>query len=486
MPLLGPAPALLLGEAGPVVDDLELQVAAVAADGDPDVVGGGVLGDIAERLLGDPIGGGERRATDAPGLRRDLDAHLHPPVAQRLGELVEGGGEADLLEVGRRDLAEQGAQLLDRVGGGVGRVQHADPVALAVPIGPAAQSESDGGEVLDDAVVKVAGDPVALRVGGVECLLEQLLALPQVRLALELGGMGAGGEHQERHLEQQHRDQQQEESVRPLAVDQHHTAERGEPRAEVVGEDAGGVLAHVLHHPKVLVGEPLDAGQQPDVDQPAEEAGHQASDQAAPERGAAPGDAVEHRPGHQVAEELVGGVEEGLEGVHAEPHAGSGDLAGGRDQRPDRSGREGQPHVGEDRGRPEAAHPRQRADRGRGEHEGGTAPQRQQRRVGGQPDGGGGRGHRARPEQADIGDQGRRVVERGPGRLLGKPGDPGGQLPQADPSRAALLHVGCPRHRGRRPGPVRVKPAVWGPPRPSAPGSRPRARSAPARGAGPW
>ena len=64
------------------------------------------------------------------------------------------------------------------------------PALLILP-GARAKPEGDGGQVLDHAVVEVAGDPVAFRVRCLQGPAEQQLLLSGVCLPLQLRGVGA-------------------------------------------------------------------------------------------------------------------------------------------------------------------------------------------------------------------------------------------------------------------------------------------------------
>jgi hypothetical protein len=162
-----PAP-LLLGEADTIVRDLQGQSAIVEARRHLEVRRLSVLSDIVEGLAGDSVSGHESLP---PHPRRvDADGDLHPDAgsAQRCGQLVNGGGEPGDLQLRGRKLAQQGAQLLHRLSGGVGGALRYPRRFGGCLAGAIAKAEGDRRQVLDHAIVQVAPDSPALRIGGLE------------------------------------------------------------------------------------------------------------------------------------------------------------------------------------------------------------------------------------------------------------------------------------------------------------------------------
>jgi hypothetical protein len=160
-----------------------------------DRAGGRVLGHVADRLLGDPEDELGDLVPDLDGVGQgelDLDA----PAGQGVEQVAEGGRKPGPVQAGRVDLDQQGPQGADAAAQGLGAALHGLGL-LAVPSGPGLggrpdQGEGGGGEVLDDPVVEVAGDPAALGVGGLDGPAQQPLPLAQGRVQPPGGGPGQG------------------------------------------------------------------------------------------------------------------------------------------------------------------------------------------------------------------------------------------------------------------------------------------------------
>ena len=117
--------------------------------------------------------------------------------------------------VRRIDVDEKRAQRLDAVahlrGGAV--EQRRVPVGDASLARRAGERKGDAGKVLDDAVMQVAGDAAALRVGGIEGLLQQSLTLT---LAF---AQPPGERPRDRDLDQLERDQRADRDRREALPD---------------------------------------------------------------------------------------------------------------------------------------------------------------------------------------------------------------------------------------------------------------------------
>jgi hypothetical protein len=146
-------------EAGAVVDDLEHQ--ATVGHGQPhlDAVGGGVPEGILERLLGDP----KHLASAIGVLRRghlilDLELDIHVVEAtEDVDVLSERTAEAVAIEVGRAQLEDQRAQLVERLAGELLEARHLRPRGVLVLVEE---------ELLTDNVVELEREAVSLRERG--------------------------------------------------------------------------------------------------------------------------------------------------------------------------------------------------------------------------------------------------------------------------------------------------------------------------------
>jgi hypothetical protein len=122
-----------------------------------------VLGDVADRLLGDPEDqlGPVVAQLDAVGhLEPDLDA----PAGEGVEQVTQGGRQAGAVQARRVDLDQQRPQRPDPPAQGLGAAVEGVgllPVALGGRLGLGPDQRVVGrGQVLDDPVVQVAGDPV--------------------------------------------------------------------------------------------------------------------------------------------------------------------------------------------------------------------------------------------------------------------------------------------------------------------------------------
>ncbi len=175
--VLGAAGAVLV-EAGAVVDDLEQAARGVPAHGDSQGRGLRVAQRVAHRLLGHPP---QQRHLGLGSVLESVDAHGRADArrAGRSQEVGERRGQALAVQVGGVDLGQQGAQRLQpvaqrRTGGIEAEAHRRRHLGVA---GHGGEGERGAGEVLDDAVVQVAGDPSSLGVGGVHGRLQQTLPL---------------------------------------------------------------------------------------------------------------------------------------------------------------------------------------------------------------------------------------------------------------------------------------------------------------------
>ena len=84
-----PAVAVRGGDAGAVVDDLELEPAQTAPDADVRLSGAGVLEDVRERLLHDPVRREVERARQRSGIARDIERHGQAGSTNGGDELVD-------------------------------------------------------------------------------------------------------------------------------------------------------------------------------------------------------------------------------------------------------------------------------------------------------------------------------------------------------------------------------------------------------------
>ena len=107
---------------------------------------------------------------------------------QRCEQVAKRVLEPRPVELGRVDLDEQGPQLPDPLAGFRRDLLERGRKVGRRSFGDGRQRVRDTGEVLDDPVVQVGGDPAALEVGGVDRLLEQLhpLALRALHAMREL------------------------------------------------------------------------------------------------------------------------------------------------------------------------------------------------------------------------------------------------------------------------------------------------------------
>ena len=154
-----------------------------------------MLGHVADRLLGDPEDELGDLVPDLDGVGQ-VELDLDAPAGQGVEQVAEGGRQPGPVQAGRVDLDQQGPQGADAAAQGLGAALHGLGL-LAVPSGPGLggrpdQGEGGGGEVLDDPVVEVAGDPAALGVGGLDGPAQQPLALAQGRVQPPGRGPGQG------------------------------------------------------------------------------------------------------------------------------------------------------------------------------------------------------------------------------------------------------------------------------------------------------
>ena len=169
-------------DADAVVDDAQLEAAVAGAEGERDVGGPGVLADVEEGLLGDPVGHPQdrgRRAGRAVGVALD-HAHLGAAAVEDLaGGLAQRGGEP-VVEVDRGEVEQQRAQPVGRLrDGGAERVDVLQEVGRlrGDPSRQQPQAQVDRGQGLDRVVVDLGGDVGPLGVLGVDQAAEQVLAL---------------------------------------------------------------------------------------------------------------------------------------------------------------------------------------------------------------------------------------------------------------------------------------------------------------------
>ena len=110
-----------------------------------------------------------------------VDGHgdRHPRGGRGGGQVGERPGQTAGTEVGGVDLHQQGPQGAQAVADGApGRVEAGAERVRGVRVpGGSGHRERRAGEVLDDAVVQVAGDPAALGVRGLDGREQQPLAL---------------------------------------------------------------------------------------------------------------------------------------------------------------------------------------------------------------------------------------------------------------------------------------------------------------------
>ena len=154
-----------------------------------------MLGHVADRLLGDPEDELGDLVPDLDGVG-DVQLDLDAPPGQGVEQVAEGGRQPGPVETGRVDLDQQGAQGADPAAQGLGAALHGLgllPVPLGLGLGGRSdQGEGGGGEILDDPVVEVAGDPAALGVGRLDGPAQQPLALAQGRVQPPGRGPGQG------------------------------------------------------------------------------------------------------------------------------------------------------------------------------------------------------------------------------------------------------------------------------------------------------
>ena len=103
-------------EAGAVVGDLEHEGPVALREPHRDVLGVRVAQGVVERLLGDAQHVGVAVAGGGPALQRERDLDAVQP-AQHLDVLAQDAREPVAREVGRPQLADQPAQLLERLAG---------------------------------------------------------------------------------------------------------------------------------------------------------------------------------------------------------------------------------------------------------------------------------------------------------------------------------------------------------------------------------
>ena len=187
---------------------------------DPDVAGAGVLGDVGQRFLGDPVEdqldlGRQPAARPAlpgsrPGYRADRrSAGPGRPGPRRSPRSSRAGGRSSIAI--RRTPSIASTVISSSVGGGVAH--------LGVRRGfERGQAEELGEEDLGGVVVQLAGDPLALLLLGADHLGGQGAELVAVAGDLVQGGVERGGELGE------------------LGIDE---GGRGDPDREVAGADGG-------------------------------------------------------------------------------------------------------------------------------------------------------------------------------------------------------------------------------------------------------
>ena len=141
------------------------------------------MGDgVAQRLLGDAERELLGRAAEPPCRAVvDHERRLDAARRRRRGEVAERRGQTHPAQVGRMDVDDQRAQRPDAGAHGVrGEVQPPRLVPGAGPLGGhrrPGQRDRGGGEVLDDAVVQVRGDPATLGVRRRERAVQHQLAV---------------------------------------------------------------------------------------------------------------------------------------------------------------------------------------------------------------------------------------------------------------------------------------------------------------------
>ncbi len=221
------------GHAAPVVGDHQPHVVATRVERHLHRAGRGVAVDVAQRLLGGPVEQLAHVALQLARLEVDVHRDRHAAGAQRLAQLLEGVVQRACAGLGGIEVDEQRAQGADAVAADRGPPAHGRVRVTGARVRRARrhrlQVVGDAGQVLDDAIVQLRGDPSPLRVQRRVGMATEGLAL------LLLCAHAPGQEPGERKLGQRQGEQQGDHDRQDAAQDA--PAAGGDRARPVIGLD---------------------------------------------------------------------------------------------------------------------------------------------------------------------------------------------------------------------------------------------------------